>query len=411
MPATPKSKSKSQPKSSSSLSVKNVYRFTVTLIGGPFTLDQGQSEPLRVIDIRGNQTLEKLHEAIFAAFDRDDMHLYEFQLGGKKPMDRAAVSYGIPEYGQGDEKDARATKIEKLNLKVRQTFFYWFDFGDDWMHKIKLDAILPAEAGVKYPVLVKKQGESPPQYPDWEDEDDYEGDEGEVSETDGEVDFGASGLTMVDMENPEQVKEVIMAGLRPARRQPRNDPERLAEIFMAVVAFCVDHLDADYIGPCFKLLLHIDQDTALPLERGAVAGWAAGLVHAIGFVNFLSDPATTPHMPPAGIAKHFGVSQATMSAKSRDIRKALDITQLDPRFSTQAVLAWNPLVWFLPNEDGIILDIRRESREVQEAAFNAGLIPWIPADHPELHGDAQSQPAPDKSTSQPGQKKRSDKIQ
>jgi hypothetical protein len=50
----------------------------------------------RTIQIRGNQTLAKLHKAIFDTFDRDDEHMYEFQISGKGPMDRNAKGYVLP---------------------------------------------------------------------------------------------------------------------------------------------------------------------------------------------------------------------------------------------------------------------------------------------------------------------------
>ena len=37
--------------------------------------------------IRGDQTLEDLHHAIFDALGREEEHMYEFQLGGTGPMD------------------------------------------------------------------------------------------------------------------------------------------------------------------------------------------------------------------------------------------------------------------------------------------------------------------------------------
>ncbi|MGZ3487799.1 MAG: IS1096 element passenger TnpR family protein [Isosphaeraceae bacterium] len=46
----------------------------------------------RTIKIRGDQTLEDLHHAIFDAFGRGEEHLYEFQFG-KGPMDPKAPRY------------------------------------------------------------------------------------------------------------------------------------------------------------------------------------------------------------------------------------------------------------------------------------------------------------------------------
>ena len=68
------------------------------------------------------------------------------------------------------------------------------------------------------------------------------------------------------------------------------------------------------------------------------------------------------------------------------------------------MLAENPLVWFRQNADGLIIDLRDAPREMQEAAFDAGLIPWIPADHPDLHRKRQPQPASSERQPQPAPK-------
>jgi hypothetical protein len=39
----------------------------------------------------------------------------------------------------------------------------------------------------------------------------------------------------------------------------------------------------------------------------------------------------------------------------------------------------NPMVWFV-SINGIIVDIRREPREIQEIAYQQGVIPYIHAD-------------------------------
>ena len=161
------------PKSTPSTSAANktVYRFEVRLLSGPFALTKGQRKPLRVIDIRGSQTLENLHAAIGDAFDRDDDHLFEFQIGGKKPKDRSATLYAWPEHMNVECRDVRTTKIASLGLEIGHFFFYLFDFGDEWMHRVRLEEIMPAEPGAKYPMVVKKQGDSPPQYRDHDEAD------------------------------------------------------------------------------------------------------------------------------------------------------------------------------------------------------------------------------------------------
>jgi hypothetical protein len=159
------------------LTEKTIFRFQVRLLKGPMTetfLKQHKKLPMRTIDIRGSQTLEDLHSAIFKSFDRFDQHFYEFQIGGKKPDDRRSCSYGLT--GFDDElyepdEDARTTSIVSLILMPGAFFFYWFDFGDDWWHKVIFDTINPKSKGKgRFPRIVERIGESPPQYVDWDAE-------------------------------------------------------------------------------------------------------------------------------------------------------------------------------------------------------------------------------------------------
>lgn len=163
-----------------------VYDLKVTLVGGRVTEEFVAKNPVvsRTIRIAGKQTLEDLHDAIFEAYDRHDEHMYEFQFGGRKPNDRNARSYVLPMAMQslfGEEDPAglvTKTKIGSLDLKPKEVFFYWFDFGDDWWHKIQVLAIHENMPG-KYPLVIDKVGENPPQYPGLDEEEDYDEDEEE----------------------------------------------------------------------------------------------------------------------------------------------------------------------------------------------------------------------------------------
>jgi hypothetical protein len=128
----------------------------------------------RTIQIRGDQTLEDLHDTIFDAFDREEEHMYEFQIGGKGPMDPKARRYVLPvSMSVTDDKpagDVKHTTIGSLGLKVDDAFGYWFDFGDDWWHQINVVAIEEKAGHGKFPEVIKQIGESPPQYPDWDEE-------------------------------------------------------------------------------------------------------------------------------------------------------------------------------------------------------------------------------------------------
>jgi len=68
--------------------------------------------------------------------------------------------------------DVSHTSVGSIGFRKGDAFGYWFDFGDDWRHQINvLDVAEKAGTG-KYPKVTRRVGESPPQYVDWDGEDD-----------------------------------------------------------------------------------------------------------------------------------------------------------------------------------------------------------------------------------------------
>ena len=57
------------------------------------------------------------------------------------------------------------------------------------------------------------------------------------------------------------------------------------------------------------------------------------------------------------------------------------IHHLDYEWTLPSRMEDNPLIWML-NVNGFMMDIRKAPREVQQIAFEKGLIPFIPADRP-----------------------------
>jgi hypothetical protein len=150
-----------------------LYTIEVNLLQGLITKKFAKANPVisRVIQIRGDQTLKDLHEAIFKAYDRFDAHMYEFQFG-KRPME--GPRYVLPmafEEDWGDKPAGRVdrTTLESLGLKTGRAFGYWFDFGDDWLHQLDVVAIEPEVPPGKYPKITERVGKSPPQYLSEED--------------------------------------------------------------------------------------------------------------------------------------------------------------------------------------------------------------------------------------------------
>ena len=155
----------------------------------------------------------------------------------------------------------------------------------------------------------------------------------------------------------------------------------MGQILELTNAFCQNHLNEDYRELCEDLTWAVYEE-GLPLEKGQPSGWASGVAHAIGYVNFLHDPSQSPHMTSAQLAEGFGVSQQTMLTKSKIIRDMLDLIQFDPEWCLPALLEDNPLVWML-KVNGFIIDARDAPLKFQREAYQRGLIPYVPGDHPQ----------------------------
>ena len=168
---------------------------------------------------------------------------------------------------------------------------------------------------------------------------------------------------------------------------PKNaaPPAATADAFNAIAgllkAFCDEHLDAECLELALKVALTLARKRPSPLLQGKPAVWAAGIVHAIAAVNFLFDRSRSPHTDLPAIRTAFSVCESTVHHKSKWIREALGMRRFDHRWLLPSRLDANPMAWTLM-VNGFFVDVRRMPREVQEIAFEKGLIPYITDDGP-----------------------------
>lgn len=94
-------------------------------------------EPLiwRRIVVPDSLTLLELHAIIQGAMGWRDSHLHQFEIGGRR--------FEVPEDDQLEleegSEDERRHKLKKALEKTAE-FLYVYDFGDDWRHRITLEA-------------------------------------------------------------------------------------------------------------------------------------------------------------------------------------------------------------------------------------------------------------------------------
>ena len=186
---------------------------------------------------------------------------------------------------------------------------------------------------------------------------------------------------VTSLPNSIQPIEVKTAKHKPIPKPPTKEEEKGALDFITelVEQFCKQHLNEEYAVLCRKMAVKLARKRPSPLLKGKPNAWASGIVRAVGAVNFLHDQSQTPYMRATDIDQILGTSSSSGAAKSSEIRKMLKLYPFDPNWSLPSRLDENPTVWML-EYNGLIMDMRLAPRELQELAFNQGMIPYIPAD-------------------------------
>lgn len=114
---------------------------------------------LRILQIKGNANLGKLHDSIQGAMGWRDCHLHEFRIKGKRYRPEEQMYDDIDSPDMYDERNYRLNKL----LQEGDMFEYTYDFGDCWEHDIIVEKILPPEEGIHYPVCIYGERSCPPE--------------------------------------------------------------------------------------------------------------------------------------------------------------------------------------------------------------------------------------------------------
>ncbi len=144
-------------------------------------------------------------------------------------------------------------------------------------------------------------------------------------------------------------------------------------------AVCRDYLNDEYRDLARAMAAALCRKRPSPLASGQPRTWACGIVYVLGQLNFLADKSTQPTMATRDLCAAFGVGQSTASAKARVIFDALNPSRMDPTWMLASFVDRNPLIW-MAEVNGLLVDLRDMPREVQEIAYEKGMIPYIPAD-------------------------------
>jgi len=113
----------------------------------------------RLIQVPEKFTFHDLHQLIQLVFGWEDCHLYMFNPKGYGSHPVIAIPSG--EEWEKPEMNAMKTKLNKVFTAEKQSYTYIYDFGDDWIHQILLEKILPEE--IKSPICLNGKGTCPPE--------------------------------------------------------------------------------------------------------------------------------------------------------------------------------------------------------------------------------------------------------
>jgi Plasmid pRiA4b ORF-3-like protein len=117
---------------------------------------RGVSKPpvWRRLLVHSDTRLDRLHDAILAAFGWQGYHMHVFTSG--------ADEFGVPDPELGF-MDERRVSLGQLIGGAGDRLGYTYDFGDAWEHEIVVEELLDANPEVHYPVLVAAKGACPPE--------------------------------------------------------------------------------------------------------------------------------------------------------------------------------------------------------------------------------------------------------
>ncbi|MGH4018618.1 MAG: plasmid pRiA4b ORF-3 family protein [Pseudonocardiaceae bacterium] len=105
--------------------------------------------------VHSDTSLAELHYIIQNAMGWQDAHLHQFEVDG--------TYYADTMHMLDDTKDESRMTLARLRLRTGDRFLYWYDFGDDWYHEIRVESVDRDDPSVVYPRCVAGRRACPPE--------------------------------------------------------------------------------------------------------------------------------------------------------------------------------------------------------------------------------------------------------
>ncbi|KUM27836.1 hypothetical protein AU467_35275 [Mesorhizobium loti] len=106
--------------------------------------------------VPAQMTLYDLHRTVQIAFGWEDYHLHAFKLHGRE--------YSTTRTGERHrDPSGNEIRLADLQLRLRQRIIYEYDFGDMWVHEIRVEAKVGRQNGKTYPTCIGGARAGPPE--------------------------------------------------------------------------------------------------------------------------------------------------------------------------------------------------------------------------------------------------------
>jgi hypothetical protein len=127
-------------------------------------IDLNQTRPplWRRLELSSDLFLDQVHRAIQVAFGWTNSHLHQFGSGPRR-HDAQTEHYLCPFQVQDGETGIpeEDVRLDEVLADAGDKLFYDYDFGDDWEHTIKLEAVLPRDESGPRVVCVAGRRDGP----------------------------------------------------------------------------------------------------------------------------------------------------------------------------------------------------------------------------------------------------------
>jgi hypothetical protein len=106
--------------------------------------------------VRSDSTIADLHYTIQIAMGWSDVHLNRFHIHGQ--------DFGVyHDGGMGFADNPEKVLLSAFGFRARERFLYEYDFGDEWLHEIRIEKRLPLDPKKTYPVCIDGKHAAPPE--------------------------------------------------------------------------------------------------------------------------------------------------------------------------------------------------------------------------------------------------------